>query len=91
MENYASEPFQFQIGDKAFTLKPLGIRSLLQMRISLEGSPEEQVAAIEDMIRKASDKRTADAVMELTQASIQKLLKDWTGMAPGELRTSGDE
>lgn len=95
MKDYSSEPFQFKIGDKAFVLQVATFDDLAKVPKFgelLQKDVDAGVAAIHDLIKAKSDKRTADAVMQsMAPPKILELIKDWTGLNPGESQTSGDE
>lgn len=94
MKNYASDPFQFQIGTKTYVLQELGfadIEKASNLGDVLQEDTVKGVAAIQDLIQGKSDKRTADAVMSLPPRKVLELIKDWIGLTPGESQTSGDE
>lgn len=94
MKNYASEPFQFQIGTKTFVLQELGfgdIEKATGIGDILKADTMKGVDAIHDLLQGKSDKRTADAVMTLPPRKVLELIQDWIGITPGESQTSGDE
>ncbi len=93
MKNYAGTPFQFQIGDSAYTMQELGFSDaarVVGIGDELKADPEKAVAAIHDLVKAKSDTRTADAVMGLPPRKVLELLRDWAGLTPGESKTSGD-
>lgn len=94
MKNYASDPFQFQIGEKTFVLKTATFSDVAKVQKFgelLKVDIDKGVGAVHELIRENSDKRTADAVMNtMAPPKILELIKDWTGLNPGESQTSGD-
>ena len=71
MKNYAGTPFQFQIGDSAYTMQELGFSDaarVVGIGDELKADPEKAVAAIHDLVKAKSDTRTADAVLGLPPA-----------------------
>lgn len=93
MKNYAGNPFQFQIGDKSFVMQEIGFADIEKVSgfgDDLAKDPQAAVAAIHDLIQSKSDKRTADAVMNIPPRMILQLIRDWAGLSVGESKTSGD-
>lgn len=93
MKDYAGTPFQFQIAGKPYMLNQLGfadIEKVVGFGELLQDDPEKGVAAIRDLIRSKSNAKTADAVMAIPPKMILELIKDWSGLTPGESETSGD-
>lgn len=95
MKNYGGEPFQFKIGDSAYVLQELGMEDLRKATAIgdlISTDVQKGVDAIRELIEAKSDKRTADAVMtKMPPRKVLELIKDWTGMQPGESLSSGDE
>lgn len=94
MKNYASDPFQFQIGAKTFVLQEVGfadIEKATSIGDILKADTVKGVDAIRELVQGKSDKRTADAVMSLPPRKVLELIQDWIGITPGESQTSGDE
>lgn len=93
MKNYAPEPFQFMIGDHAYTIQPLGfgdIEKATNIGDVIGEDVSKGVTAIRDLISARADKRTTEAVLALPPRNVLAFLKDWVGLEPGESSTSGD-
>lgn len=94
MKDYAGTPFQFKLGDKAYVLQQIGfsdVEKVVGLGDLLKSDPVKGVAAIRDLIASKSNAKTADAVMAVPPEKILELIKDWSGLTPGESETSGDE
>lgn len=94
MKDYAGTPFQFKIAGKPHVLQLLGfgdIERVVGFGDLLKEDPEKGVAAIRDLVQSKSNAKTADAVMGIPPKMILELIRDWSGITPGESETSGDE
>lgn len=95
MKDYAGEPFQFKVAGKPYVMQAIGfadIEKVVGLGETLKSDPQKGVDAIRGLILAKSNAKTADAVMAgLGPKQILELIKDWSGLTPGESETSGDE
>lgn len=95
MKDYAGAPFQFKIAGKPYVMQAIGfsdVEKVVGIGEMVGNDPQKAIKAIRGLIVSKSNAKTADAVMAgLGPKQILELIKDWSGLTPGESETSGDE
>ncbi len=93
MKDYAGAPFQFKIAGKPYVLQQLGfadVEKVMGLGDLLSSDHRKGIEAVRALLLAKPNAKTADAVMGLAPRQILELIKDWSGLTPGESETSGD-